>query len=164
MVLTAAADVVTAATTAGCVVLLSISLLVVSTGRVLKLGRVCVEVDLVCSSGTAVTSRAAVLVRRVVGFLVVPLPPVDSWRRLDGVVGCGAMDDCGAELEAVGGELVCSGVVAAALVGDGEAAVLATLLKTEGEVAAAGGVARAVVVRAAVTAGVEAPTVSSSVT
>lgn len=56
---------------------------------------------------------------------------------------------------------MCSGVVATAdWVGDGEVA----LLRTEGEVAAAGGVAREVVVAVVVTAGVEAPTVSSSVT
>lgn len=162
----AAADVVAAA---GCVVALSASFLVVSTDWVLWVGLLCVGVELVCSSGVAVTSSTAVLVRRVVDSVVVSLPAVDSWRMLDGVVGCGATDDCGAQSEAVDGGLVNSGVVvvaaaAAAVVGDGEAAVLATLLRTEGEVTAAGGVAGAIVVGVAVTAGVEVPTVSFSVT
>lgn len=164
MVLRAAADVVAAA---GCVVALSASFLVVSTDWVLWVGLLCVGVELVCSSGAAVTSSAAVLVRRVVGFVVASLPAVDSWRMLDDVVGCGATDDCGAQSEGVDGGLANSGVVvvaAAAVVGDGEAAVLATLLRTEGEVTAAGGVAGAIVVGVAVTAGVEVPTVSSSVT
>lgn len=166
MVSTAAAGVVpTATTAAGCVVPLSASFLVVGTVSVLSLGLLCMGVVVVCSSGSVVTSREAVLVRRVVVFLVVSFPAVGSWRWLDGVVGCGAEDDCGARLEAVGEELVCSGVVAAAaLVGDGVAAVLAAVPRTEGEVAAGGGVAGAVVVRVVVTAGVEASTVSSSVT
>lgn len=126
------------------------------------------------------TSRAPVLVRRVVGFVVASVPAVDSWRRLDGVVGCVTTDDRGAQSEAVEGGAVEGGavcsvvvvVVVVASVGDGEAAVLAALLRTEGEVAAGGGVAGVVVVWAAVGAAVgaavlaevEAPTVSSSVT
>lgn len=168
MVVTAAADVVTADTTAtGCVVPLSVSFLVVSTGWVRQLGLLCMGVEVVSSSWTAVTSIAAVLVRRVASFVVASLPAVESWRWLDGVVGCGATDDCGAQLEGVEGGFVCSSVVAAAavaLVGDDKAAVLGALLRTEGEVAAAGGVTGAVVVGVAPTAGVEAPTVSSSVT
>lgn len=163
--LTAAADVITAD---GSVVPLSASFLVVSTACVVWLGLLCAKLEVVCSLGTVVTSRAPVLVRRVVGFVVASVPAVDSWRRLDGVVGCVATDDRGAQSEAVEGGAVCSAVVVVvvvvASVGDGEAAVLAVLLRIEGEVAAGGGVAGAVVVGAAVLAGVEAPTVSSSVT
>lgn len=155
----AAADVVASTSAATSVVPPSVSLLVVRAACVLWLGLLCVGVAVVCGSGTAV--MAAVLVRRVVGVVVATLPAVDSWSRLDGVVGCGATDDT----EAVGAGAVRDGVVAAAtLVGDAEALALATALRSEDEVAAVGGVARAVVVGVAVTAGVEAPTVLSSVT
>lgn len=163
----AVAEVVTPVPT-GSVVPLSLCLTVVGPAWVLRPGLLGVKGEVVCGLGTVVTSRAPALVWRVVGSVVAAVPAVDSWRRLDGVVGgTVAADERGAQPEAVEGRVVCSAGVGAALVasvGECAAAVLPTLLRSQGVVAAGGGVARVVVVGAVVLAAVEARTVSSSVT
>lgn len=160
--LTAVGNVVTASS----VVPLSDCCLVVCSASVLLLGVVGVKVVVMCCLGAVVISKVPVLVSvwRVVGFIGVSIPAVGSWVWLDGIRGVGraAMDDCGAELEAVEDGAVCSTV---ASVGDPKAELLVTLLSVENDVAGGGGVVGVVVVGAVVVAAVvEAFTVSSSVT